>query len=158
MQHIVRLVILVGILVLFAACGSGPEIDLRTAQAKWDRQGTLDYEIEVRQISTFNDQTHRLSVENGVVVEATAECTPALADNHNPCTLWEFDAVDFTVPGLFKRAESQSERFERDGGTASIELDERYGFPTEISSNNLEMLDAWVIWRVTRFWWFSHHF
>jgi hypothetical protein len=126
-----------------------PGVDLRAAQVKWDQQGILDYDIEVRRVSTFNDQTHRVSVANGEVAEATAECAPALADYRNPCTLREFDAVDFAVPGLFKIAESQSER---DGGRwTSIELDGRYGFPTKISYSNREVIDGWVFWTVTSF-------
>ena len=109
----------------------------------------LDYEIEVRRVSTFSDQIHRISVANGDVAEATAECAPALADYRNPCTLREFDAEDFTVSGLFKIAESQSER---DGGRwTSIERDGRYGFPTKISYSNQEVIDGWVFWTVTRF-------
>jgi hypothetical protein len=122
---------------------------LRAAQVEWDRQGILDYEIEIRQVSTFSDQTHRLSVESGDVADASAECTPALADYRNPCTLREFDAEDFTVPGLFELAESQSER---DGGRWTIiELDERYGFPTTISYSNRELIDGWVFWKVRGF-------
>ncbi len=126
-----------------------PEVDLGEARVKWDQQGMLDYEIEVRKVSTFSDQTHRVSVANGEVAEATAECFPALADYRNPCTLREFDAVDFTVPGLFKAAESQSER---DGGRwTSIELDGKYGFPATISYSNQELIDGWVFWAVTGF-------
>jgi hypothetical protein len=126
-----------------------PEVDLGEAQVKWDQLGILDYEIEVRRVSTFSDQIHRISVANGDVAEATAECAPALADYRNPCTLREFDAEDFTVPGLFKIAESQ---LERDGGKwSSIERDGRYGFPTKISYSNQEVIDGWVFWTVTRF-------
>jgi hypothetical protein len=93
-------------------------------------------------------QTHDILVRDGLVVEASATCSPAPIEGRE-CEVRAFEGETYIVPGLFERARWIAERGEAQHIT--IEFDARYGYPTRISYNDPELIDEEWGWGVQAF-------
>jgi hypothetical protein len=115
----------------------------------WLEQNISNYRIEVLVVrSVWHAQSHRLTVRNGQVQEATADCIPAPTEA-GTCEVEEFDPEEYTVAGLFRRAQAQMQS--EYAQWVTIAYDPSYGFPQQISYNHPDIIDEDWSWRVTDF-------
>lgn len=132
-------------LVLLSACRSGEVSELEQAERRWQEQGIDDYQIEVLVVrSIWHAQSHRITVEDGVVTEQTAHCIQAPME-FEACEVEAFTAEDFTIPGLFAKARASDQE------GMKIVYDPTYGYPDSISFDDPEILDEDWSWSVTSF-------
>ena len=149
----VTTVLLLGLLLCLAACahaGKAPDwsAEIDRAQARWRESGLDDYRIVVRDSSLWHMQTHDILVRDGLVVEASATCSPAPIEGRE-CEVRSFEGETYIVPGLFERARWIAAR-----GKAQhiqIEFDARYGYPTRIRYDDPEVIDEEWGWGVEEF-------
>ncbi|RME83446.1 MAG: hypothetical protein D6775_08055 [Caldilineae bacterium] len=123
--------------------------ELARAEQRWRAQQVSDYRIEVLEVlSVWHAQYHLITVRDGEVADSEARCLPAPAEG-GKCKVYDFDARDFTVPGLFAKArEALSAPTRR---YVKVEYDTEWGFPRVISFRNPEVVDGDWLWRVTMF-------
>ncbi len=138
---------------LLAACDAAssasatPTLDQR--EQAWLEQKITSYRIEVLVVrSVWHAQSHQITVRDGQIETATATCIPAPAEA-GQCDVEDFDADDYTVAGLFRQAQTQSQS--EYAPWVVITYDSRYGFPGHISYNHPDLLDEDWSWRVTAF-------
>ena len=117
-------------------------------EAKWREHDIDDYRVVVRVSSLWHMQTHSLIVQDGVVVEMSASCTPAPIEGRE-CEVRPFRGDSYAVPGLFDQARWIAEQGEAQHIT--IEFDARYGYPTRISYDDPEVIDEEWGWGVPEF-------
>ncbi len=138
---------------LLAACEVAPEASVTPSveqrEQVWLEQNITAYRIEVLVIrSVWHAQSHQITIQNGQVESATASCVPAPTEA-GKCEVEDFDAEDYTVAGLFRKAHAQAQS--QYAAWATITYDPTYGFPQQISYNHPEMIDEDWSWRVTAF-------
>ncbi len=115
----------------------------------WLDQKITSYRIEVLVISSvWHAQSHQITVRNNQVESATAACIPAPTEA-GKCHVDTFNAEDYTVPGLFRKAQSRLTGQQEDW--TNITYDSTYRFPQEISYNDPKVIDGDWSWRVTSF-------
>lgn len=130
---------------LLSACRTGAASELEAGEQRWQEQGIDDYRIEVLVVrSIWHAQSHRITVEDGVVTGQTAHCIQAPAE-FEACEVEPFAAEDFTVPGLFAKARASDQE------GVKIAYDLTYGFPDSIRFDNPEILDEDWSWGVMGF-------
>ena len=122
---------------------------LDQAEQKWTAQGITSYRIEVLVVSSvWHAQSHQITVQSNQVVDGQAGCIPAPMEP-GVCEVRAYVAKDYMVPGLFALARSaiQSEQ------TAGVQItyDPSYGFPSQVSYNDPELVDEDWSWQVTAF-------
>lgn len=140
---ILALIMLAGML-----AGCAPSIIGQREQA-WREHNITAYRIEVLVIrSIWHAQSYQITVRGGQVESSTAVCIPAPMEA-GKCKVEEFNADDYTVAGLFRKAqaETQSEY----AAWVTITYDPNYGFPQQIAYNNPKVIDGDWSWRVTAF-------
>jgi hypothetical protein len=128
---------------------SGPKISIGDAEKKWQAQNVTRYRIQVMLVqSIWHAQSHTITVRDGKVTDQQASCVPAPFES-GKCTVREYKAEDFTVPGLFAtaRAESKSD----DGKWTTIVFDPTYGYPVRISYDHPDVVDEDHGWSVQSF-------
>lgn len=148
-----RLMSIVYLMWLVSGCGyleqTGLGSETDQAQEIWRQHDIESYTIEVRVIqSVWSAQTYKITVVNGEVVSNSAECIPGPAKT-SECEVAEYDPQDYTVPGLFAIARSESQKSE--GQFTTIKYDPTYGFPTRISYDDPEVFDEDRSWKVLSF-------
>lgn len=119
---------------------SNPDLEgqISSAENTWLSLGINDYLIEVTVVNVWNFQTHKIQVQNGDVLTASASCLPSPKVGED-CEVQPFEAVNFTVQGLFRYARTEARR---EGGVyTEIEFDPTYGFPMKIHYDNPTMVD-----------------
>ena len=144
------LVAAVGILV---ACDGEPRPPATPSvdpmEEAWLDQNITAYRIEVLVIrSIWHAQSHELTVRDGQVESATATCFPAPIEA-GKCRVEDFDADDYTVAGLFRKAHAQAQS--EYAAWVTIKHDASYGFPQQISYNHPDIVDEDWSWQVTAF-------
>ena len=119
------------------------------AELKWQQQLVASYRIEVLEVrSIWHAQTNKITIRNNQVVEYTGDCVPAPAEG-GKCSIEAFDPDTYTVPGLFGKARTHST--EEKAKWMKITFDSTYGYPSQISYDNPDILDEdWSV-RVTAF-------
>lgn len=139
-----------GILLLFlvSACGLLGDSGVDRAELKWKQPSVSSYRIEVLEGSIWHAQTHTITIRNNQVVESSADCVPAPAEG-GKCTVEAFDPDTFTVPGLFGTARTRTTS--EQAKWMKITFDPTYGYPSQISYNNPDILDEEWSMRVTAF-------
>jgi hypothetical protein len=125
-----------------------PTEQLDQAEQKWAEQGITRYRIEVLVVSIWHAQSHQITVQNNQVVDAQARCIPAPMEL-GACEVRANTAEDYIVPGLFAlaRSEIQSEQ----AAWVQITYHPSYGFPSQVSFDDPELVDEDWGWRVTAF-------
>jgi hypothetical protein len=114
------------------------EEQITSAENTWLSLGINDYMIEVTAVDVWNFQTHKIQVQNGDVLTASASCLPSPKVGED-CEVQPFEAIHYTVQGLFRYARTEARR---DGGVyTEIEFDPTYGFPMKIRYDNPQMVD-----------------
>jgi len=149
----VTTLLLLGLLLCLAACagaGKAPDwpAEIERNEAKWQERALDDYRIVVRVSSLWHMQTHTVVVRDGVVVEASATCTPAPIQGRE-CEVRPFDGEAYLVPGLFDQARWIAARGQAQH--MQIEFDARYGYPTRIRYDDPEVIDEEWGWGVEEF-------
>jgi hypothetical protein len=115
----------------------------------WQEQAITAYRIEVLVVrSVWHAQTHQLTIQKGQVESATATCIPAPTEAGN-CEVEDFNVDDYTVTGLFREAQAQTQS--EYAAWVTITYDPTYGYPQQISYNHPEMYDEDWSWRVMAF-------
>ena len=115
----------------------------------WLDQKITSYRIEVLVInSIWHAQSHQITVRDNQVESATAACTTAPME-FEKCKVKAFNAEDYTVAGLFRKARSEAEG--QQATPAKITYDSTYHFPQQMSYNDPNMVDEDWSWRVTAF-------
>ena len=126
-----------------------PQTPLEQAESRWKQQGIASYRIEVSAFrSIHHAQFYHITVQDGVVVDQSASCTPAPLE-FGKCKVEPFEAEAYTVPGLFAKASSLLEGDYKTWGKVSF--DPTYGFPSQISYNHPNAVDEDWSWSVTSF-------
>ena len=126
-----------------------PTSQLEQAELRWKGQKITNYRIEVLVVdSVWNAQAHQIMVQNNAVVNATAYCIPAPTEA-GKCKVRSFTAEEYTIPGLFAqaRANLKSQQVQ----WIEITYDPTYGFPSQITFDNPDIIDEDWTWRVTSF-------
>jgi hypothetical protein len=146
---ILALLTLAGSLACTLASRVSATRSLDQREQAWLEREIDDYRIEVLVVrSVWHAQSHRLTVRNGQVQEATADCIPAPTEA-GTCEVEEFDPEEYTVAGLFREAQAQVQS--EFAQWVSIAYDPGYGFPQQISYNHPDIIDEDWSWRVTAF-------
>ena len=115
----------------------------------WLDQKITSYRIEVLVVnSIWHAQSHQITVRDNQVESATAACTTAPME-FEKCKVKAFNAEDYTVAGLFRKARSEAEG--QQATPAKITYDSTYHFPQQMSYNDPNMVDEDWSWRVTAF-------
>ena len=123
---------------------------LEQAEQKWVAQDITSYRIEVLVVnSIWHAQSHQILVQNMTVAQATARCVPASIETGS-CEVRPYTAEDYTVLGLFTQARSQVQSQPAEWITITYD-DATYGFPSQISFDNPDIVDEDWTWRVTIF-------
>ena len=129
--------------------GVVPSTEIDQADRNWQELGITSYHIQVLVVrSIWHAQLHQITVRSGQVREASASCIPTLFESGN-CAVEAFHAEDYTVVGLLARARSQVQT--EQVRWTKISYHPTYGFPSQISFYNPEILDEDWTWRVTAF-------
>ena len=145
-KHLVSFLLLVAIFWMVVAC-SASQID--QAEQQWTGQNITDYHIEVLVVeSIWHAQTHQIMVQNNAVVEATASCIPAPMEA-GECEVRAFTAEEYTIPGLF--AQVRVHLKSQQAQWIEITYEPTYGFPSQITFDNPNLVDEDWTWRVTSF-------
>jgi hypothetical protein len=147
---IIRLVCLMWLASGCVLGGQGKwDAQIDQAEATWQQQGVDSYKIEVLVIrSIWHGQSHQITVVNGEVVSEYAECFPAPIEA-GKCEVEDFNAEDYTIPGLFAIARSEAQIEE--GQFTKIDFDPTYGFPSRISYDDPDVFDEDRSWKVVSF-------
>ncbi len=117
-------------------------------QAWLDRKVT-SYRIEVLVVnSIWHAQSHQITVRDNQVESVTAACTTAPME-FEKCQVKAFNAEDYTVAGLFKKARSEADSHE--ATPVKITYDSTYHFPKTISYNDPNIVDEDWSWSVMAF-------
>jgi len=133
--------------VLIAGCRATQTV--RQMERAWLDQEISSYRIEVRVInSIWHAQSHQITVRGNQIESATASCTPAPIEA-GKCQVKAFNAEDYTVAGLFKKALSQAKS--RQATPTKITYDSTYHFPQQISYDDPNAVDEDWGWVVTAF-------
>jgi hypothetical protein len=147
-----RIVVLACIIAgCFAACGpvQTPAAILDRQEQVWRDQQIAAYRIEVLEVrSIWHAQTHRITVRNNQVENASASCIPAPIEA-GTCEVEAFIAADYTIPGVFARARTLLNG--PNAEWAKITYDPTYGFPATISYNHPDIVDEDWGWRISSF-------
>jgi hypothetical protein len=123
-----------------------------SAERRWNRQDIDSYRIEVAYIrGVWHFQKHLITVREGQVVDSSASCldAPRETAQGTKCEVEPFDPQEYTVPGLFAKAQSMAKEYPR----REIEMvfDETYSYPALIKHSDPEVLEAIDRWRVESF-------
>lgn len=140
-----------GLLIFLTACSAarGKLAQLDQAEQQWREQKIEHYQLEVLVVrSIWHAQLHRITVDQGAVVDQTASCIPAPIEA-GKCAVEPFNAEDFTIPQLFQLARAEMERDQ--GEWTKVEFDSTYGFPSHIGYNHPEIIDEDWGWQVKAF-------
>jgi hypothetical protein len=139
--------ILIMLAILLMGCQATRMVDQK--EQAWLDQKIASYRIEVLVIhSIWHAQSHQITVRDNQIESATASCIPAPIEA-GKCKVEAFNAEDYTVAGLFRKAHSQAES--RQATPAEITYDSTYHFPQRISYDDPNMVDEDWMWRVTAF-------
>ena len=126
-----------------------PPEQLDQAQQKWAEQGITSYRIEVLVVSSvWHAQSQQITVQSNQVVDAQARCIPAPTEA-GACEVRTFTAEDYMVPGLFALARSEIQS--KQAARVQITYNPSYGFPSQVSFDDPELVDEDWSWRVTAF-------
>ena len=142
--------LLVSLAWIAVACNSNPaKAELVEAEKIWTGKNIPSYQIEVLVVeSTWHAQYHKITVRENAVVESSARCIPAPAEL-GTCEVKTYTVEKYTVSGLFAQAQSRLES--EYAQWIKISYDPIYGFPSQISFNNPDIIDGDWAWRVTAF-------
>lgn len=122
---------------------------LDQAEQKWTGQNITSYHMEVLVVnSIWHAQSYQIIVQNNSVAESTARCIPAPMEA-GTCELRAYTAEEYTIPSLFAQARSQIQGQQIQW--IKITYDPIYGFPSQISSDNPNIVDGDWRWRVMTF-------
>jgi hypothetical protein len=133
--------------ILLTGCRATQIVD--PMEQAWLDQKIASYRIEVLVIrSIWHAQSYQITVRDNQIESATASCIPAPIEA-GKCKVETFNAEDYTVAGLFRKAHSTSES--RQATPAKITYDATYHFPQQMSYNDPNMVDEDWSWRVTAF-------
>ncbi len=140
---------LAGCVLILLLVGCRTTQTVEQMERAWLEHKVVSYRIEVRVInSIWHAQTHQIIVRDNQIESATASCIPAPIEA-GKCEVKAFNAEDYTVVGLFKKA--RSEAASRQATLAKITYDATYHFPQQMSYNDPNMVDEDWSWRVTAF-------
>lgn len=118
-------------------------------EQRWLGQGIPSYRIEVLVVnSIWHAQTHQIVVRNNQVESARASCVPAPMEN-GECKLQDFNADDYTIEGLFAKARKELQ--DPNSQWVKVTYDPTYGYPSQITFDQPEVMDDDWAWRVTAF-------
>lgn len=141
------------ILSLLVACTipgpSEPIALIASKQNQWEAQNIRRYRIAVQKVQAiFHAQTNTITVQDGIVTEHSASCTPAPFEGRE-CKIQSFDPNEFTVEGLFKTALTYAP--DSAAQQLRVTFDEKYHFPKTISRDQANVADDETFWRVVSF-------
>jgi hypothetical protein len=135
------------LIVLLAGCQATQTV--KQMERAWLDQKISSYRIEVRVVnSIWHAQSHQITVRDDQIESATASCIPAPIEA-GKCQVKAFNAEDYTVAGLFRKALSQAKS--RQATPAKITYDSTYHFPQQISYDDPNIVDEDWGWVVTAF-------
>ncbi len=138
--------ILIILAILLAGCRATQVDQMERA---WQDHKIASYRIEVMVInSIWHAQSHQITVRDNRVESATASCITAPME-FEKCQVKAFNAEDYTVAGLFRKARSEAGSHE--GTPVNITYDSTYHFPKGISYSNPKVIDGDWSWGVTAF-------
>jgi len=138
--------ILTSLAILLTGCRATQVDQMERA---WLDQKIASYHVEVLVInSVWHAQSYQITVRANQIESATASCIPAPIEA-GKCQVKAFNAEDYTVAGLFKKARSAAES--RQATPAEITYDATYHFPRQMSYNDPNMVDEDWSWQVTAF-------
>jgi hypothetical protein len=133
--------------ILFTGCQATQIVN--PMEQAWLDQKITSYRIEVLVIhSIWHAQSHQITVRDNQIESATASCIPAPIEA-GKCKVETFNAEDYTVAGLFRKAHSEVES--QQATPAKITYDSTYHFPQQIAYDDPNMVDEDWSWRVTAF-------
>ena len=142
-----RLALATCILTIFLTGCQATQVD--QMQQAWLDQKITSYRIEVLVVnSIWHAQSHQITVRDNQVESATAACITAPME-FEKCQVKAFNAEDYTVAGLFRKARSEAGSHE--ATPTEITYDSTYHFPRQMSYNDPNMVDEDWSWRVTAF-------
>ncbi len=125
----------------------GTQVD--QMEQAWRDHKITSYRIEVMVVnSIWHAQSHQITVRDNRVESATAACTTAPME-FEKCQVKPFNAEDYTVAGLFKKARAEADSHEET--PVKITYDSTYHFPEHISYRNPKVIDGDWSWGVTAF-------
>lgn len=138
---------------LLAACSvpgpSEPVALIASKKNQWQAKNIRSYRIAVQKVqASFHAQTNTITVQDGIVTEQSATCTPAPFEGRQ-CKIQSFDPNEFTAAGLFNTALTyapDSEKYQ-----LRVTFDETHHFPKTISRDQAEVMDDETFWRVVSF-------
>ena len=126
------------------------ESDIAAAQARWARNGGLNYRITVSWVTYGYSERHTLYVTGGAVGNFESDCAVA----GEPAACGQINYAAYTVPGLFatlaqqiaRQAASDSEA----PGTFFVRAryHQDYGYPVEFSFGLRLIPDSAQGWRI----------
>ncbi len=138
--------ILITLTLLLTGCRA---IQVDQMQQAWLDHKITSYRIEVMVVnSIWHAQSHQITVRDNQIESATATCTTAPME-FEECKVKAFNAEDYTVAGLFRKARSEAES--RESTPTKIIYDPTYHFPQHISYNNPQVRDGDWSWGVMAF-------
>ncbi len=139
MKTLLRCFLWINLLLAATGCASSFEREAAAAEQKWQQQNIVSYQVKVQVVeSIWHLQTYTITVREGQVVSSSTECSPAPAES-GKCTVKEFDASDYTIPGLFSTADEQAKS--KPSRYVQISYDLTYGFPNHIAYDDPQIYD-----------------
>ncbi len=132
--------------------GSYLRVKTSRAESLWKSHGLQNYFLEVGHASgLWHYQIHYITVRNGVVVDAYANCfdTPMDTALEKNCEVEPFRTDEYTVSGLFRLAYQLLEKYPQE--SLYLEFDPEYGYPATIRYDDPEMVDEEQAWGVKSF-------
>ncbi len=115
----------------------------------WQDHKITSYRIEVLVVnSIWHAQSHQITVRDNEIESAMASCITAPME-FEKCKVQAFNAEDYTVAGLFRKARSEADSHE--ATLVKITYDASYHFPHTISYNNPKVIDGDWSWGVSAF-------
>ncbi len=135
------------LIILLTGCRATQLVD--QMEQAWLDQKITSYRIEVLVIhSIWHAQSHQITVRDNQIESATAACIPAPIEA-GKCKVETFNAEDYTVAGLFRKARSEAQSHK--ATPTKITYDSTYHFPQQISYDDPKMVDEDWSWGVTAF-------
>jgi hypothetical protein len=156
-KHPLVILVLASLIWMAVACKSGSvpapmsssTTQLDQAEQKWTGQNITNYRLEVLVVSSiWHVQSYQIIVKNNAVAESTARCIPAPAEA-GTCEVRAYTAEEYMIPGPFAQVRSHMQS--QQSQWIKITYDPTYGFPSQISFDNPDIVDEDWTWRVTTF-------
>jgi len=114
--------------------------EVTTAREGWEGTGIASYHIQVQDVSFWYLRIYDIYVEEGAVAASSVSCLPSPIEYHD-CSTPDFDAEDYTVPGLFEAAR-QAALLDTSENQVEITFDASYLYPASIHTDSTTATDS----------------